>query len=242
VVKSKVNAIVIDPDFNARERLKQATRMLQEFGKVVPLAGFQNARDLLSRDDSYDIVFMSPRLGWEVALQYINQMKETMWGRDLAYVLILGQEDNVHSTIAKSVMKGADGILLEPFSVDALLETTHLAQRVKTQRRTTREEKALRFLVQELIDQIGIYAVLKKRGARASVTKEVLKNMSSVLRELEPDLLIRYFEIVLEQFPLVPAQRTTKISSRRYTGNSERVRRVVAKKACKQVQELRQTG
>ena len=57
---------------------------------------------------------------------------------------------------------------------------------------------ALVLLVKELLAQVDEIACLLRQGAEAKLSRHLFAEMSSVVRQLEPNLRARYFELLLK--------------------------------------------
>ena len=55
---------------------------------------------------------------------------------------------------------------------------------------------AMVLLIKELMSQLDEVCQLKKQGHPGKLSMEVFKEMGSVLRDLEPELLEKYFELL----------------------------------------------
>ncbi|MBN8550071.1 MAG: hypothetical protein J0M12_12205 [Deltaproteobacteria bacterium] len=74
------------------------------------------------------------------------------------------------------------------------------------------KKRSLVLLIKEILDQLNETAELKAKGGSAAVSMLLLREMCSVLRELEPELM----ELYLEVLPTL-ASATPPASARRFT-------------------------
>ncbi len=58
------------------------------------------------------------------------------------------------------------------------------------------KKRSLVLLIKEILDQVDETAELKAKGGQAAVSLLLLKEMCSVLRELEPELIDLYLEVL----------------------------------------------
>ena len=152
----KYDALLIDPDIASRMRLKQATTAVTNFGKVTQINNLREAGDKLKANEHCDVAFISFKCDLSDAASFVKSAKSLPAAQDAAFILVLGGSGQDSSTVASSVMSGFDGCLFEPFSVDMLLEITEIAARVRKERSRAREEAALRLLMTDLMNQIGV--------------------------------------------------------------------------------------
>jgi DNA-binding NarL/FixJ family response regulator len=211
---NKYDAIIIDSDIETRMRLKQATTAVVDFGKVQQLGDAWEAIAKLKGKERCDVVFISSRLGKEDTTNFIRDAKSTPQGQDAAYVLVLkGEQDS--GTVAHNVMLGADGFLVEPYSVDQLTEITALAARVRRERSQAREEAALRFLLSDIM-KVG-------RSTRK------FKDLCGVLLSLQGDSRELYYQVAIDMFESAPPPRRI-VQAKRYSGASSRVKKQIEDK------------
>ena len=127
-------------------------------------------------------------------------------------LLLEGRRSSVE--IVRTLVDGADAILLEPYSVESLQTISQIADKMKTERLRIRVQAALlrvrmlgalRLFVREIAAQLGQVARLEKLGASGSVEPQRAPGMCSVLGELDPETRSLYFEVLLDIFPELPA-------------------------------------
>ena len=159
-------------------------------------------------EEPIDIVFIAIREDGDVVNRFIKRLKQELAGRDAAYVLLLeGRRNSVE--IARTLLDGADALLLEPYSVESLHAIGRLAEKIKKERSRARMQVPLRLLVREIAAQLGQVARLEKSGASGLVSRSVLQEMCSVLGELDQETLSLYFEVIMEVFPELPATHSS---------------------------------
>ncbi len=215
--------LILDPAAENRSRLKNAASAIGIFSPA------KVAESLLEGDNklcaaSYDIIFISSRLDDKETAQFIGRWKQAPHGRDAAYVKVCHGESN-RDDVAQLLIDGADGILLEPFSAEALIEIVYLAERVKQERQQVRTKAALHLLVREISDQLHQLTQLEKHGRAANISRAVMHEMCGVLRELEPDAKELYYQILFEVFSQSTPQKKAERAHPSYRGVSQRVRR-----------------
>lgn len=223
----KYESIVIDNDMAARMRLKTATTSVPSFGNVRMISTLHEAQSVLSASGHVDVIFISNRFPDREINPFIKSAKETGGGQDSAYILVLKTEDQESNTVAKNVLGGADGCLLEPYSVDQLVEITDLAARVKQERSQERQAAALRFLVQDTMKQLDRVWYLKSCGFDVGINMRKLKDMCKVFETLETESHELYLEIVVDAFEKAPLPA---FPVKKYKGVSDRVKKRMEQK------------
>src|SRR5512142_1526809 len=214
-------ALIIDRNLEHRERLRLAMRASLLFSTVHLANSVEEAERQLS-EEPIDIVFIAMREGAAAISRFIQRLKQDPAGRDAAYVLLLeGRRSS--GEVARTMVDGADALLLEPYSVDSLHTISRLAENMKKERSRMRMQVPLRLLVREIAAQLAQVARLEKAGASALVSRGVLREMCAVLGELDQETLSLYFEVVLDVFPQLPATHGS-VHVPTYQGVSQRVR------------------
>lgn len=155
------DAIIVEPDIGARERLKLATTALPEFRKVVPVKSFNECVLNYSRTrPPWDVVFVTFRLGRQEALAFCAEARSFDSFQDCAFILVLKSNDVSDSDIATSVAGGVDGLLCEPFSAEGLRECTKIAIMVKVNNGKQRVKVALGVVIPLMLKMIETKSAL----------------------------------------------------------------------------------
>ena len=196
-------ALIVDGNLEHRARLRLAMRASLLFPTVHVANSLLEAERELS-EEPIDIVFIAMREGAAAISRFIQRLKQDPAGRDAAYVLLLeGRRSS--GEVARTLVDGADALLLEPYSVDSLHTISRLAEKMKKERSRMRMQVPLRLLVREIAAQLSQVARLEKSGGSGLVSRSVLREMCSVLGELDQETLSLYFEVILDVFPQLPA-------------------------------------
>lgn len=234
-IPTKFDAIIIDPDLDTRMRLKAATTSVHQFGKVTLVNSSKEAVDtLVGRDMHCDVVFISHSITREETTSFIKEAKASKRGQDSAFVLVLKTKDQDSSTVAQNVLMGADGFLFEPYSVDNLVEITQLSARVKKERSETREAGAIKFLLNDIMQQIDLIAYLKGAGYDVGRGIKRFKDMCGVLKTFEGSSRDLYMKLVVDVFEAAPFPK--KIYEKNYAGASSRLKKKAEQKMLEQLE------
>ena len=145
-----LRALIIDPSADRRARLKQAALAYADFSRVYSVPSLKEARAHLCSQPEYDLVFVSFAVGEDEALKFVIEGKKEESPRDAAFVLVLPPRSQNAETFADSLLEGADGFLLEPFSAEGLREMSDLAREVKREKELARERAALSIMIKNV--------------------------------------------------------------------------------------------
>lgn len=233
----KFNAIVADPDIQTRMRLKQATSAVPQFGEV---AQANSLKEVLTKLASgrWDVVFVSQRFGEDEIKSLVVQAKETKGGQDSAYVLVLKSAGQEKSSMGAQMLSGADGFLFEPYSVDQLVEITHLSARVRKEREETRQKIGYTLLITDFMTQLDTCAYLRSLDYELSRSLEKLREMAHQLHIIPENKRDALFEVMIKLFSEA-APPKAMFQGKQYSGASERVKKKLADKIVMEAEKLR---
>ncbi len=222
---SKFDVLVIDSDISARMRLKQAAVSVHHFGAVE----FSNNPDEAVRrieggGRRLDVVFISYRFDQAQAATFIRKAKETQTTQDAAFVLVLKPSDQDSSKVAANVMVGADGFLMEPFSVDGLVEITRLAARIRKERSEAREKAAINFIVKDIMEHLDRVAYIKSCKIDLGRSLRKLRDACAVFRTFSDDSVKTYLDVAQDLFEHAPIPDYVN-SFKAYKGASDRLKK-----------------
>ncbi len=219
------NVIAVDPDFDRRMNLKSATLSVPDYSKVNFTNTFDAALKLLQEDTPMVIVMISSALPQSEIIRFVQEGKRTRNGIDSAYILLTRPENQTSTEISWAVMNGIDGFLLEPFSVDALINTSHLARTVYQQRKHSRIEAAVEILVRDALEQLDIVAVELTGGKGPGHAIRTLRELGTAVQQLEPDAHgVWYQTLIRASENAVPAKRARSTEADREARAAERLK------------------
>ena len=223
-----LDGLIVDPEIDTRMRLKSATTSVSQFKRVFLLSSLREAMDRLNGKEPFHVLFVSFKFPQKDITEFIQTAKKSKSGEDTAYVLTVGTNSQDSSTVAASVLMGADGLLFEPYSVDNLTEITSLAVRVKKERSTHREEAALKFLINDMINTLDLLTYLKSAGHDVGRGLKRFKDMCAVLDTLGGDSKEIYMRVAQQMFEDAPLPK--KLFQKAYVGASSRIKKKMEEK------------
>jgi hypothetical protein len=227
-LETAYTTIIIEPDLDSRMRLKTAMSSVYQFGRSHQVVSLNDGLAKLS-SEFIDVVFISYRFSKEEVLLFIDKAKSTKGGIDTAYVAILPAKEQLSSVVAQSIMKGYDGMLFEPYSVDQLLEITQLASRVKLERSAAREKTAIVMMIQDLIIQLDQVSYVKSCKVDSGVGFKKFREMCTLIKGLDQAKLDVYFENVVNAFEEAQPPKPVP-QNMRYGGVSSRIKKKLEQK------------
>ncbi len=237
----KYDALIVDPELDTRMRLKQATTAVHNFGKVYQVSSLREALQKCHGESLVDVIFINYRFDRGDVDDFIIKGKESPQGQDAAYVLVMQAKDQESSKIADTMLKGFDGLLFEPYSVDVLVEITKIAAKVKGDRRVQRETAAIKFLLKDVINQLDQISFNLAQGKEVGPSFKKFKDAAVVLRSFEGEKLKKYFDLAVDTFMDAPTPK--KVFSRvKYGGASSRVKARMEKKKAELMAQLGGAG
>lgn len=235
------SALIVDPDIEARMRLKQATSVTPLFSSVHQFSNLRDALSSVRESEHCDITFISKRLSGEDIQAFIQEARKTRAGGLSAYVLLLDERHRESTAIASMMVHGLDGFLFEPYSVEHLTDITELATRVHTEQLQARTKVAVKLLLNNIIEQLDMLSSLKSVGIASTRGMNELKRLISSVRALGPEAEAVYLEIVPDCFCEAPLPRKL-FSVVKYRGASERVKKKLEEKLLTEIAERRKAA
>ena len=210
-------------------RLKQATTPVQLFKQTVLFNNLDEALNKIEVDDGGDIIFLSSRFPEKDISDFISKAKKTKRGQDSTFVMVLGAKDSQSPKLPEYMLLGIDSFLFEPYSVDGLVDTAHLAIKIKGERKETREKLAITVMVKDIAKQIDSLAITNKLGLKSSKIAARLEALGASISRLPPESMQIYFNVLVEEMMNAPIpERMAQMES--YKGASTRVKKVIEKK------------
>lgn len=213
-----MDAMVLSPDLESRMRLRQAMSFVPEFGFVRVMSTLSEGLQRLFAGESFGSFFIATLFGHEVARDFIEKSKGTKGGRDAAYIFTFSGEAK-SAELAQDLIHGADGFLVEPFSVESLQKIYRLAVEVKKQRVIDRQKSGMRLIVQDTIEAIDEWAFESYETEYKSLPSR-LQKLRQTIHSFPEDSHDTYFEILEELFLQI---QHPKIIT--YRGPSRRLRK-----------------
>ena len=207
----KVEVLIGDTDFDRRTRLKQAIRHQRVTGTVDGDPSLSGTLRKLTRPDEFDVIFVSIDFGFDKISNFIKEAKYTKSGQDCAYIVTARQSDSDNSDIARSVVEGADGVLLEPFSAESMQEVIDLSMRIKRERKLARQRAAVGVVVKEIVKNLDLASDTLRDGRTPVTRMRALNGLHETLENLESDALPLYYEALLDSMgDAIPFRPMTK--------------------------------
>lgn len=213
--------------------LRQAALATGRFGAIFPALNFGGAEPHLNGHERVDTVFISKTFGSATVAQIIVQSKETTQGQYCAFILVLKEKySEENSELIWNTLLGADAVICEPYSVDALDAITKLSMRVRLQRIEERQKKAFDILITDLIQQLDLVACLKSSGCEMGTSFKMFREKCEALRFINQDQLKMYLDLAVARFEAAPLPPRSLLTARnaQYRGASRRVQRMLSSK------------
>ncbi|WKZ57948.1 MAG: hypothetical protein QY326_04585 [Bdellovibrionota bacterium] len=231
----KFSLLHLDPDASGRIRFKESTIPVQQFGELHQAPSLEDIKFKFQDGLKVDLVFISYRYPEEQVRQFIKEVTQTKHGQECVFIQIVKPNDD-GSTLATNMLAGADGVLLEPFSVDALTAIVDLSVKVKKEKAEARERAAITFILNDIINQVDRVAFLKSLNMDVGRTMIQLRHLCEVLHRLEGDSLKLYYELAIQAFESAPLPTNLTSKVKRYSGASSRVKKAMEEKLRKEIE------
>ncbi len=185
-------------------RLKQAAQSVHQFQRITLYAALDEAQRALQTGENCDVIFISERIAKQEAQAFMASARGMKNSQDAAFIILLSSSENEGARTAQSVLQGYDGCLAEPYSVDALVEITELAAKVKNQHQQERERAAIQFLVKDIMKHIDRLAYIRSCKMDVGLTLKRLKEACEAFEHFDENSLHTYFDSALDLFENAP--------------------------------------
>ncbi len=222
------NCLSIDPDTRTRLMLKHAMSLVVQFDSIYSVGNERAALELLS-EFKYDLVFVSDKLGKERISKFIKQAKKTEYGEVAGYILLCSNQEDSKG-LTNSLLEGADGMLLEPYSIDSLEELSLLAAKIKAKRVEEKRKAALSYISSDVLRCVDLMSQAVFLNHPTAIIKKTVKNINNFISNYENGAILNlYLESLADAFSKV--ERPVQIvQACRYRGPSQRIKKQEEKK------------
>lgn len=185
--------LFVHPEVEARSRVKQIGAMLKSWATFEQMTDLAAAQAHLQTSDPYDAIFLSASFGRETLTRFIRTTRGFASASGSCFVALLGHGAHDVTMVGSHLLSGFEGFLIEPFSVDTVVEVVEVAERVRREETQRRQAYALELLVHSVLEQAAEVYQLRRAGRSAKLSAKLLQETATVLRQLEPSLEERYF-------------------------------------------------
>lgn len=225
-------AMVINPDHSVRNRLKSLAAMTGAFGSFGMASTLQEGLERLQGENKIEVLYLASRFDPEVSRRFVEQAKLTKQGRKSAFVTFFGMGSGTRTEVAAYVAGGIDGILVEPFSAEGLLEVTQNAVKASRRKYLERQLVALRTLTEEAVRAVDSAAEPLYESPNPVANLRDLRRVGTEIAKIDEDLYSLYVECLTETFAALSPARypTRKRRTEGYEGPSRRVRHHIIRK------------
>jgi hypothetical protein len=155
-------------------------------------------RDLGSGPDR-TAIFVSDEFTTEDMSQFLAEAKRTPGAKNSAFIINIKSKDADQSAIATTILRGFDGMLVEPFSVDAIEEIIRVSSSIHAERNVESQRAAVQYLTVQLLSALDRVATAKAMEKPPGENIRELKSISSDIASLDPVLHQIYFQALITE-------------------------------------------
>ncbi len=186
-MSTQFEALIVDPDPESRMRLRQATSVCGEFTSVKLESSLLEALKMMRDRMTCNVIFISQTFESDQSREFVKMARETPYGQYAAYIMVLNGSQQNRSGVATNVTGGVDGFLFQPYSVEALRETTAIAAEVRAKATTARKVASRKLLADAIVPQVEKLFGLELVGKPSPQQKYELKAVVRSLRDAYED-------------------------------------------------------
>lgn len=147
--------IIISPNHSDRTNLWSLLEGSGLYARINSVRTTAEALTLIERDPLIDVVMISSELGESRIVSFLDRAKKITTGKRCSYVLLCKQDELKSSTVINLMMAGIHSFLTEPYSVEALQETTIIADGVNSAHSRVRLRVAGSLLFSQIATELG---------------------------------------------------------------------------------------
>lgn len=182
-MSTQFEALIVDPNPESRMRLRQATSVCGEFATVQLESSLLDALKRMRDRMTCNVVFISQTFESNESQEFVKMARETPYGQYAAYIMVLNGSQQNRSGVASNVSGGVDGFLFQPYSVEALRETTAIAAEVRAKAAAARRIASRKLLAAAIVPQVDKLFGLELIGTANPQQKYELKAVARSLRD-----------------------------------------------------------
>ena len=231
----KYEVLVVDPETERRNRLKQSLIAAGGFGDLLQLTSKEDMLHKLKFITRLDIAFVSIDVSVKDFSDLVKASRDSK-DSDTCFVIVLQESQRTETTIASYTAAGADGFLQEPFSVDAVRDISSVASGLRAERRAARERASIQVLANKMIEHVNTITMLKRLGSPTILATRALKESCKVLETMDPEALARAQDIIASVFEAAPCPPDI-MKEIEYAGPSKFVRKRLAERLIAKMKE-----
>ncbi len=180
---TQFEALIVDPDPESRMRLRQATSVCGEFASVKLESSLLEALKMMRDRMTCNVIFISQTFASNESREFVKMARETPYGQYAAYIMVLNGSQQNRSGVASNVSGGVDGFLFQPYSVEALRETTAIAAEVRAKATAARKVASRKLLADAIVPQVEKLFGQELIGTPSPQAKYELKSVVRSLRD-----------------------------------------------------------
>jgi hypothetical protein len=225
-----MHTLFVSPDLESRLRFKQVARSTDTLASIYLSSTLGEALDRVRNIPGLGAIYVSSRFQRDFVTSFIGEAKRAPENRQSAYLVVMPGQQAEQQELAAYALGGADGFLMDPFSVESLNETIRVAKQVNKKRSSEQHEVAIDILLGTIVEHIDQAAATLRSGGAPSNSLKGLKQASETLHALPEGLRNYYLRRVPDFFakarPFVPKARETKEPTSRIQKIRSRIKHV----------------
>lgn len=213
------NVLIIDTDVERIMRVRSAAKVESSFKTIAQVSSTALALERMQLQE-FHLVFIAAELPQQSLPAFIEAARKIRGGRVASFVTVVSVESR-QTELVNNVLNGADGVLIEPFSIDSFLEIVRISTSLLKERSTEMQKRLIDLALVDAITYVDSTATRLKTDKRLKSSSRALKRLADTLSNCHSVDEELYFEILIERFI---SMSTRKRQSKVYSGASERLR------------------
>jgi len=233
---NSLHSVIIDSNVSKRMQLKQATTSLALFKATIQMSELNEALNKFDHGQPLDIVFLSNRFTDEQIKDFVSTAKPKKTFAECAFILVVESGKNDNGNLPRYLLLGIDGFLLEPYSVDRLIETSKIAAKVKKDRSQQRIKAAVEILITDISTTFNALVSFKSADIPAAKIEAKFKKAAATIQTLDIEAQEFFRNRLIDIWSKLEAPEA-KIVLPNYSGASSRIKKILEDKVISQLEK-----
>jgi len=198
--------VIISPNHADRTELRSLLEASGLFSRVQPVRTTAEAIALIEKDPLIDVVMLSYDVGEKLILRFLDKAKKLTTGKRCSYVVLFKANELKSAAIVNLMMAGIHSFLSEPYTIEALQETTFIASDVNNAHSRVRLRVAGGLLFSQMVAELGHNSSAEQR----SVSERMRENATAFRIATGKSLLSYLDSLASSLLKLSPTKRVER--------------------------------
>lgn len=199
----KLSALIWDSSLERRNSLKL---LLKNTERYAGLANCSTSREVITKleEERWDVVLLPSTLDLEKIAEFVSDLKQVENGDLAVLIASVAPDDQNPSSIALRHTAGVHSCLMEPYSVDDVVEVTAKAFSLREKLQEDRNIRAVNTMLEEAMKYLDLISTKMKVDIDPGAARRSLKQTAKAIQTLRGDLRDIYLNLAVQKFIEAP--------------------------------------